>query len=72
MRIVTFLRDMRPWQKGEDAVVPDGMAEKLLSAGDAENSRPFPPPDVEPAVSVGKPTPVSPFRPKRYLTRGKS
>lgn len=61
MRIVNMTRDMRPWRKGEDAVLPEDMAAKLVKDGDASNSRPFPPPDVAPARPV--------VEPKRYMTR---
>lgn len=66
MKIVTFTRDMRPWQKGEDAVLPDALAAKVIASGEAKDSRPFPPPDVAPAVPVG----IEIVRPRRgYLTR---
>lgn len=64
MQIVKLTRDMRPWQKGQDVVLPPAIAEKLIANGEAENPRPYPPPDVAPAVPVG----VAP-QPKRYMTR---
>jgi hypothetical protein len=68
MRIVTLTKDMRPWQKGEDAVLPEPLAAKLIADGDAENERPYPPPDVAPAKSnVAPERPV--LQPKRYFTR---
>jgi hypothetical protein len=66
MRIVQMTRDLRPWAKGQDAVVPDGVAQKLLKDGDAADSRPFPPPDVAPAVPVG---PTRPQTKRGYMTR---
>ncbi|HZP88650.1 MAG TPA: hypothetical protein VFB54_17710 [Burkholderiales bacterium] len=65
MKIVTLTRDMRPWRKGQDAVLSDELAKKLLKDGDAQNERPFPPPDVAPATAQPA------FEPKRYMTRGK-
>jgi hypothetical protein len=57
MRVVTLKRDMRPWRAGQDAVLPDDVAAKLIASGEATNQRPFPPPDVAPAIPVdGKPT----------------
>ena len=64
MRIVTFTRDMRPWQSGADAVLPDELAAKLVADGDAKNPRPYPPPDVAPAIPIGEIV-----KPKRYMTR---
>jgi len=63
MKIVTFTRDMRPWQKGQDAVLPDDIARKVLASGEAENPRPFPPQDVAPAGAV------PPTRGRGYSTR---
>ena len=64
MRIVTLTRNMRPWSSGQDAVLPDELAEKLIADGDAKNPRPFPPPDVAPAQKV-----EAVMQPKRYFTR---
>ncbi len=80
MRIVQLTRDLRPWRKGEDAVLPDDLASRLLKSGEATNARPFPPPDVAPATPVGSvsppveaPKPDRPARPilhrKNYMTR---
>jgi hypothetical protein len=65
MKIVTFTRDMRPWQKGQDAVIPDELAAKVVASGEAENPRPFPPEDVAPAAPVAAP----PAPARRYITR---
>jgi hypothetical protein len=67
VRVVELTRDMRPFRKGQDAVVPDDMAAQLVKDGDATKSRPFPPPDVAPQVPVGKPTQT--VTQKRYMTR---
>lgn len=67
MRIVRLTRDMKPWGKGQDAVLPDDLAAKLIAAKDAEDSRPFPPPDVAPQVPV-RAAPVPPVK-GRYMTR---
>lgn len=66
MKIVRLVKDMRPsGRAGEDIVIPDDMATKLIASKEAENARPYPPPDVAPAVAVG-----TAARPRRnYLTR---
>jgi len=81
MRVVQLTRDLRPWHKGQDAVLPDDLAERLLKSGEATNPRPFPPADVAPQKPVGAPVPpvtqatapTKPTRPtlhrKDYLTR---
>lgn len=65
MKTVTLTRDMRPYGRGEDLHLPDDMADKLVSAGEAENPRPFPPTDLAPAAEV-------PARRRRqsYVTKG--
>jgi hypothetical protein len=75
MRIVEMTRDMRPWAKGQDAVLSDELAARLLSNDEkhpdgpaAKNSRPFPPPDVAPRVPVTAAAPVPPTK-SRYMTR---
>ena len=65
-RIVKLTRDMKPWGKGQDAVLPDELAAKMIKSGDAEDSRPFPPPDVAPRVPVAAPLPPGKGR---YITR---
>jgi hypothetical protein len=50
MKIVKLTRDMRPWRAGDDAVLPDELAEKLLKLGEAQDPRPYPPSDVAPAA----------------------
>ncbi len=67
-QIVTIVRDMRPWRAGQDAVLPDDLADKLVKAGDAQNPRPYPPQDVAPAVPVGTET-LTLKRPRPYFTR---
>jgi hypothetical protein len=66
MRVVRILRNMRPWRAGQDAVLSDELAAKLIAAGDAEDSRPYPPPDVAPRVAVAAPLPPTKGR---YMTR---
>lgn len=69
MRIVTLARDMRPHRAGDDRVLPDELAAALIASGDARDSRPFPPPDVAPAVAVGEvKRPVLSAK-QRYFTR---
>ena len=36
MKMVEFTRDMRPHRAGETRIVPDAMAEKLITSGDAK------------------------------------
>jgi hypothetical protein len=69
MRIVKLTRDMRPYRQGQDAVLPDELAAKLVEKGDAEDSRPYPPVDVAPRVPVGEPPPKTLTRPRPYFTR---
>ena len=69
MRIVEMTRDMRPYAKGQDAVLPDDLAAKLLKDGEAKNPRPFPPPDVAPPKDRVA-TPIPPVK-SRYMTRNK-
>lgn len=66
MKIVRLVQDMRPsGRAGEDIVIPDDMATKLIASKEAVDPRPFPPPDVAPTVPVGIVA-----RPRRnYLTR---
>jgi hypothetical protein len=56
---------MKPWNCGQDAVLPDEVASRLVASGEAANPRPYPPPDVRP------PEPrIEPRRaPRGYLTR---
>jgi hypothetical protein len=68
-RLVTMTRDLRPWRAGQDAVVPAAKAAELIENGDAENPRPYPPPDVAPAVAVGDEPPPVLRRPRPYFTR---
>lgn len=73
MKIVTFTTDMRPWQKGADAVLPDSDADRLVASGEATNPRPFPPQDVIPEstkreAAAAAATALKPGR-GRYLTR---
>ena len=65
MKIVRMTCDMRPWSKGQDAVLPDDVAKRLIDNKEAEDSRPYPPPDVKPQVPVGSIKPPK----TRYLTR---
>jgi hypothetical protein len=63
MKLVQMTRDMRPWQKGHDALVPDDVARSLVAAGDAENSRDFP------AKPAGGATQSKPAPAKQYKTK---
>ncbi len=65
MQIVTLTRDMRPWRSGQDAVLPDEIAAKLVDSGEAKDPRPFPPPDMAP----NNPVRDAQLQPKRYFTR---
>lgn len=35
VKIVSLVRDMRPWQAGHKAALPDAVADTLIAAGDA-------------------------------------
>jgi hypothetical protein len=61
MKLVEFARDMRPYVKGETRAMPDDLADKLISAGDAI---------ARPSVFDGRPD-EPPALPRRahYLTR---
>jgi hypothetical protein len=69
MKIVTFTRDMRPYQAGHDAYLPDDVADRLVAAGDVENPRPWPlaPADVAPAPVDARPR--QPARAQTYRTK---
>ena len=73
VRIVKLRKDMRPHRRGDDVVVPDSLAKSLIASGEAEDSRPYPPPDVKPAVPVGATRPMAPASrgPKKGLFNGK-
>ena len=68
MKIVRISRDMRPWRAGQDAVLSDELAEKLIKSGEAENPRPYPPADVTAPRKEDRPTIHLP-RAKPYFTR---
>lgn len=42
MKTVEFTTDIRPWQRGATAVLPDDVAGRLVASGEAVNPRPFP------------------------------
>lgn len=67
MKMVTLTRDMKPWREGDSAALPDELADKLIKAGEAKDPRPYPPPDVAPAVPVAARPALKPARP--YFTR---
>jgi hypothetical protein len=69
MKIIKLNRDLRPWRAGQDAVVPDDVAAKLLASGDATDSRPYPPADVAPSTPVGGRPILKLKRPRSYFTR---
>jgi len=66
--IVRMTKDLSPWRKGQDAVIAsDAFAVALVKSGDAEDPRPFPPPDVAPIVHER--TASAPQRPLLKLGR---
>jgi len=75
MMLVTLTRDMRPYQVGHDAALPDAVAQKLIDAGDAKLSaahaasglRPDGERDTPPGSSA--PTVQPPLPRGRYITR---
>jgi hypothetical protein len=38
-KLVRITRDMRPWQSGQDALLPADVADRLIAEGAAENPR---------------------------------
>lgn len=66
MRVVTLTKALRPFGKGDKAVLPDEVAERLVKDGDATDSHPYPPPDVAPTKAAATAA-MTPRRP--YLTR---
>lgn len=70
MKIVTMTRDMRPFHRGQDAVLQDDVALRLQEEGAANNLRPFPPqePGFPSPETVGtaaaKPPPARSYRSK--------
>lgn len=60
--IVRITKDLHPWRKGQDAVIAsDTLAAQLVKSGDAENPRPFPPPDVAPVQTRAVEAPKRPM-----------
>lgn len=70
MKIVRLTKDMHPWRGGQDAVLPDDLAAKVIASGEASDPRPYPPPDVAPAVPVGTKTLTLPRRGYQTRKRG--
>jgi len=63
--IVKFTKDMHPWRAGQDGVIQDdALAARLVKSGEAQDPRPYPPPDVAPVLS-----PRSVASPKRPMLR---
>ena len=62
MKLVTMTRDMRPFQAGHDAFLPDDVAARLVEAGAAENLRDLPDYRVAPMGDV--PPPAKSYRTK--------
>lgn len=73
MKIVTFVREMRPYNVGDTRVVPDDVAAQLVACGDVKD-----PPASFPLVpSTGSPAPAEGEAPRRrkpqtYLTKAAS
>lgn len=42
MRAVTMTKDMRPWRAGDRVPLPDDVADRLVSSGDARDPAPWP------------------------------
>ena len=60
MKLVTLTKDLRPWQAGSDAALPDALADQVIAAGDAVMS------DKHDASGL---QPDAPKPKARYLTR---
>jgi hypothetical protein len=73
MRLVTLTRDMRPWQRGDDAALPDDAAKRLIDAGDATVSKNEAASGLKPDSTTARPATPAPAAaavPKgRYVTR---
>ncbi len=70
MKIVTFTRDMRPYQAGHEAYLPDDVADRLVAAGDATDPRVFPPrPEIQVRVQAADERPRVPGRAQTYRTK---
>lgn len=59
MKLVKFTTAMSPHSVGEERVVPDDVAERLVKNGEA-TARPFPPPDLAPMVQRAVEAPKRP------------
>jgi hypothetical protein len=48
MKVVQLTTDLKPWRRGDDAILPDELADKLVASGEGINPRPFNPkePDI--------------------------
>ena len=70
MKLVTMVRDMRPYNAGHDVAVPDTVADFLIGKGDAKLSEKHASsglkPDVAPPAAF-KPWPVAPATSDRPL-----
>lgn len=42
MRAVTMTKDMRPWRAGDRVPLPDDVADRLVSSGEASDPGPWP------------------------------
>jgi hypothetical protein len=74
MKLVTLTTDMRGWGRGDNALLPDEVADKLVANGEATNPRRWP---AEPSIA-DLPMLTTPLRPdpppeakprRRYLTK---
>lgn len=63
--LVTLTRDMRPFQKGHDAALPDDMAQKLIDAGEATLSVN----GAQSGLAPDKPSKPAPPARNRFLAR---
>ncbi len=62
MILVELTCDMRPKRAGEDILLPDGVAQRLIDLGEARNPRDRFGAPIEPMV-------VAPEKKRRYLTK---
>jgi hypothetical protein len=69
MRIVKITRDLRPFRAGQDAVLDDVLAARLVKDGDASDSRPFPPADVRPASAAEPQSAQATAKSRTFMTR---
>lgn len=75
MRAVTMTKDMRPWRAGDRVPLPDDVADRLVSSGEARDPAPWPGNGAPFTETVGAcqdraELPVQRYPRHRYHTKG--